>query len=49
MRMKCPNCRREIGQPKKYQVIDCQCGRRLMVIEIDKVKSIEDVTPDKED
>ena len=47
--MKCPKCYEEIGEPKKYEIINCQCGRKLMIIEINKTKSIEDVTPDKED
>lgn len=47
--MKCPYCKQEVGQPKKYQIIDCKCGRRLIVIEINKVKELVDVTPDKEE
>ena len=45
--MKCPRCGREINL-KKYQVYQCPCGRKLMLIEINKVKYIEDVTPEKE-
>lgn len=45
--MKCPSCRKEVGQPKKNQVIDCKCKRKLMLIEIKKKKILLDVTPDK--
>lgn len=44
--MKCPNCSREIST-KKYAIHRCICGRILMLIEINKVKQIVDVTPDK--
>lgn len=45
--MNCPNCNREITT-KKYALYKCFCGKTLMMIEINKVKEIVDVTP-KED
>lgn len=41
--MKCKNCKQEIGQPKKYEVINCKCGARLMLVEIRKVKQLVEV------
>lgn len=45
--MKCPNCSRAIAT-KKYAIFTCACGNTLMLIEINKVKEIVDVTPEKE-
>lgn len=45
--MFCPNCKKEIG-PKKYAIFNCICGKTLMLIEINKIKQIIDVTQDKE-
>ena len=42
----CPGCRRAI-QGKKNKLVYCQCGKALMIIEINKIKQIVDVT--KED
>ncbi len=42
--MKCPYCNEEVGQPKKYEVVNCKCRRKLMLIEINKVKELVDVT-----
>ena len=41
--MKCSNCKSEVGQPKKYNVINCKCGTKLMLIEINKVKQLVEV------
>ena len=46
--MNCPNCKREVVS-KKNAIFNCVCGRTLMIIEINKVKQIVDVTPDKEE
>lgn len=46
--MICPNCKRKIVT-KKYAIFKCICGRTLMLIEINKVKEIVDITPDKEE
>ncbi|MDR7870339.1 MAG: hypothetical protein RIN55_05735 [Tissierellaceae bacterium] len=46
--MNCPNCYREVTT-KKYAIFQCICGRTLMLIEINKVKQILDVTPEKEE
>ena len=45
--MNCPNCKRPVTT-KKYEMFKCICGRVLMMIEVNKVKQITDVTPDKE-
>lgn len=45
--MKCINCEVEIGDPKKYQIIDCKCGSKLMLIEINKVKQLIDLSKSK--
>ncbi|WP_269844707.1 hypothetical protein [Sporanaerobacter acetigenes] len=44
--MKCPECNREI-RIKKNQVIDCQCGARLMAVEINKKLLIENLKEEK--
>lgn len=44
--MICPNCKREIIIAK-YKIVNCKCGRTLMLAEINKVKQLIDVTPDK--
>ena len=41
--MKCPNCYRNIIS-SKYAMVKCVCGRVLMIIEINKIKQIMDVT-----
>lgn len=38
--MKCPKCYREIGQPKKYEITECKCGAKLMLVEINKKKEL---------
>lgn len=38
--MKCPKCAKEIREPKKHKVIDCNCGAKLMLIEISKRKEL---------
>lgn len=48
VKMKCPNCKRQVTI-KKYAIFKCICGRTLMLIELNKVKQIVDLTPDKED
>ena len=44
--MKCLNCQIEIGSPKKYEVTNCRCGAKLMLIEINKVKTLVDLNKD---
>lgn len=44
--MKCPVCDREI-RIKKNQVVDCQCGARLMAVEINKKILIENLKEEK--
>lgn len=44
--MKCPECNREI-RIKKNQVIDCQCGAKLMAVEINKKLLIENLKEEK--
>ena len=44
--MKCLNCKIEIGNPKKHQVTNCRCGTKLMLIEINKVKILVDLSKD---
>lgn len=38
--MICPKCKVKVHL-KKYQVYDCRCGSRLMLIEINKKQTIE--------
>lgn len=38
--MNCPKCGIELGQLKKYQIVDCSCGEKLMLIEINKKKEL---------
>jgi DNA-directed RNA polymerase subunit RPC12/RpoP len=47
--MKCPRCRKDILNIKKYRVNYCSCGAKLIVVEINKKLEIEDVTPEIED
>lgn len=47
--MKCINCKEEIGNPKKYQVVECKCGAKLMLIEIKKTKQLTDLSENKGD
>lgn len=42
--MKCLNCKVEIGEQKKYKVVNCRCGTKLMLIEINKEKRLIDLT-----
>lgn len=42
--MRCVNCKTEIGNPKKHKIIDCRCGSKLMLIEINKVKQLVDLS-----
>jgi len=44
--MNCPNCNRKV-EGKKNQIINCLCGKKLMIIEINKVKEVVDITPNK--
>ncbi|MBC8589360.1 hypothetical protein [Paratissierella segnis] len=44
--MNCPNCKREVVS-KKNAIFKCVCGRTLIIVEINKIKQIVDVT--KED
>jgi Zn finger protein HypA/HybF involved in hydrogenase expression len=30
--MNCPNCNRDIGELKKYEYVNCKCGKQLMCI-----------------
>lgn len=46
--MFCPNCNIKVDS-QKYAMFKCMCGKTLMMVEINKVKQIVDVTPDKED
>jgi len=45
--MKCPKCEREVDI-RKYALFNCQCGCTLMVVEINKVKQVVDVTKEEE-
>lgn len=45
--MKCPSCGRAINA-KKYEVVNCSCGKKLIIIEINKIKQVVDVTPKEE-
>lgn len=30
--MKCPKCKRELGELKKYEYVNCKCGEQVMCI-----------------
>lgn len=45
--MNCPNCNKKVDS-KKNAIFKCVCGKTLMLVEINKVKQIVDVTKDKE-
>ena len=47
--MKCPGCKNEIGKLKKNQLYDCQCGAKLLAVEVNKKLIIEDLSKDKEE
>lgn len=44
--MRCPECGREI-KIKKNQVVNCQCGAKLMAVEIYKKLVIENLKEEK--
>lgn len=44
--MNCPNCKREIDE-KKNKIVNCSCGNKLIIVEINKVKQIIDVTKEE--
>lgn len=46
--MNCLRCKVGIGNPKKYEIVNCKCGATLMVIEINKAKILVDLSQDKE-
>lgn len=46
--MKCPKCNREINI-KKNKLYSCQCGSKLLAVEINKKLVIEDLSKDKGD
>lgn len=46
--MNCPRCKNEIGKLKKNQLYDCQCGAKLLAVEVKKKLIIEDLRKDKE-
>lgn len=46
--MHCPSCYRDVTT-KKYAIFNCQCGKVLMLVEINKIKQVMDVTPNKEE
>lgn len=45
---KCPNCNAEITT-RKYEIFNCNCGKKLMKIKSDKKEMVVDVTPNKEE
>jgi Zn finger protein HypA/HybF involved in hydrogenase expression len=46
--MNCPGCRREV-KIKKNQLYNCQCGAKLLAVEINKKLIVEDLSKDKEE
>lgn len=46
--MNCPKCGTEVDI-KKYKLLDCQCGAKLLVVQVAKKLIIEDVTPELEE
>ncbi len=47
--MKCLKCQNEIGNPKKHQIVQCKCGAKLMLIEMNKIKQLVDLSKNKEE
>jgi len=41
--MKCPKCSKDI-QVKKNQLYNCQCGAKLLAVEINKKLVLEDLS-----
>lgn len=46
--MKCVECGRELGKVKKNQLINCQCGAKLLAVEINKKLVIEDLSKEED-
>lgn len=44
----CLGCKRSI-QGKRNQLVYCECGKTLLIVEINKIKEAVDVTPNEED
>lgn len=47
--MQCPKCKKEVGKIKKYQVVICKCGVKLMCIEINKELILLNLRNNKEE
>ena len=45
--MNCPRCHKEIGKLKKNKLYNCQCGSKLLAVEINKKLVVEDLSKDK--
>lgn len=44
----CPECKRGV-QGKRNQLVYCDCGKTLLIVEINKIKEAVDVSPNRED
>lgn len=47
--MICPTCNREVGKIKKHKLINCQCGAKLLAVEVKKKLILCDLKNDKEE
>ena len=45
--MICPKCKTKITESKKHKLINCECGSTLMIVEINKIKQIVDLSKKK--
>lgn len=45
--MRCIKCGKEIGKLKKHELYNCQCGAKLLAVEINKKLEIFDLSKDK--
>lgn len=47
--MKCPECYKEIGKLKKHELYNCQCGAKLLAVEISKRLQVFDLSKEEEE
>lgn len=42
--MRCPKCYKKIGKLKKHELYNCQCGAKLLAVEINKKLEVFDLS-----
>lgn len=47
--MICPSCKREVEKIKKHKLYDCQCGGKLLAVEVKKKIEIFDLSKKREE